>query len=466
MHTPLITNPLLGNNAGKPAAKPQAGAAADLPFQQALSRQMTQRQASAPKPAVTPAPAQAKAPEQQQAAPPARPAAAPKPAQQGAPAAPKPAAQKTDNAAAQPEPAAQGTQAADAAQAAQAAADAPQGEAATAAAAAAAAEDDAAALLSGSVEDMLALVASLNQQPQVVATAVAVAATPAPAADSETGALGAGAGTALPDGATAFATPSGSATASGATPADAALAGAAADADAAAAAAGADPAATSATSARQAAALGADGKPAADAAATPPGGQFKLPETVARDAEPLRAQAPAPAVVAPAAQAQLATAQAASAVASSQLQARVGSSAWDQQLGQKVVWMVAGGEQSATMTLNPPDLGPLQVVLNVSNDQASASFTSAQPEVRAALEAALPKLRDMMSEAGIQLGEATVSAGMSDQNNGFDQARSAQQGGGNGRGGRFGHDQGGADAQAMPLPAPRQQPRGMVDIFA
>lgn len=100
---------------------------------------------------------------------------------------------------------------------------------------------------------------------------------------------------------------------------------------------------------------------------------------------------------------------------------RVGTPAWDQALGQKVVWMVAGDQQSASLTLNPPDLGPLQVVLNVSNSQANATFIAAQPEVRQALEAALPKLRDMLGEAGIQLGQASVNSGTPNQQGGFEQ---------------------------------------------
>lgn len=112
---------------------------------------------------------------------------------------------------------------------------------------------------------------------------------------------------------------------------------------------------------------------------------------------------------------------------------QVGSPGWDQALGQKVVWMVAGSQQSASLTLNPPDLGPMQVVLNVSNGQADATFTANQPEVRQALEAALPKLREMMSEAGIQLGQTTISAGMPHQHNkpgeqGGQGSRSAGQG--------------------------------------
>jgi len=101
--------------------------------------------------------------------------------------------------------------------------------------------------------------------------------------------------------------------------------------------------------------------------------------------------------------------------ATEKLAPSVGSPGWDQALGQKVVWMVAGGQQSASLTLNPPDLGPLQVVLNVDNSTAHATFTAAQPEVRQALEAALPKLRDMLGNAGIQLGQATVNSGAQNQ---------------------------------------------------
>jgi flagellar hook-length control protein FliK len=99
-----------------------------------------------------------------------------------------------------------------------------------------------------------------------------------------------------------------------------------------------------------------------------------------------------------------------STAASGRLAPSVGSTAWSQALGEKIVWMAAGAQHTASLTLNPPNLGPLQIVLNVSSDQASASFFSAQPEVRQALEAAMPKLRDMMNEAGIQLGQSTVSA--------------------------------------------------------
>ena len=109
-------------------------------------------------------------------------------------------------------------------------------------------------------------------------------------------------------------------------------------------------------------------------------------------------------------------AQTSSLPATSGLAPSVGTAAWNQALGEKVVWMSgASGEQTASLSLNPPDLGPLQIVLNVNNNQANATFIAAQPEVRLAIEAALPKLHEMMNNAGIQLGQTNVRSDTSSQ---------------------------------------------------
>ena len=155
-------------------------------------------------------------------------------------------------------------------------------------------------------------------------------------------------------------------------------------------------------------------------------------------------------------------AAAAVAVPADKLTGRVGTPAWDQQLGQKVVWMAAGGDQSATLTLNPPDLGPVQVVLTVTNDQADAAFMSAQPEVRQALEAAMPRLREMMSEAGIAFGSATVSAGTPEQQNNGERAASGERRG-NGQGGGVS----GGEIAIAPATGGRSRPSlSAVDTFA
>lgn len=114
------------------------------------------------------------------------------------------------------------------------------------------------------------------------------------------------------------------------------------------------------------------------------------------------------------------------------LEPRVGATGWDNALGQKVLWMVSNQQQVAELSLNPPDLGPLQVVLSLSDDQASATFVSQHADVRQALEAALPRLREMMADSGISLAETTVSADTSQRQGGFEQQdRSATRHGGN-----------------------------------
>jgi flagellar hook-length control protein FliK len=153
--------------------------------------------------------------------------------------------------------------------------------------------------------------------------------------------------------------------------------------------------------------------------------------------------------------------------AADRLSARVGTDAWENQVGQKIVYMAGSEEQTASLTLNPPDLGPLQVVLSVSNDQASVTFSANQEEVRQALENALPRLREMMSESGIALGNATVNAGMPDGRQAQEQA--ARNGGGFGNDGRGRGNNGNAIDEPAARPVTRTAilgDRGMVDTFA
>ncbi len=92
------------------------------------------------------------------------------------------------------------------------------------------------------------------------------------------------------------------------------------------------------------------------------------------------------------------------------LQVPVGSTGWGDALGQKVVWMAGQQTQVAELRLNPPNLGPMEVRISVSNDQISALFVSHQPAVREAIEAAMPRLREMLAESGMMLGDASVSS--------------------------------------------------------
>ena len=97
------------------------------------------------------------------------------------------------------------------------------------------------------------------------------------------------------------------------------------------------------------------------------------------------------------------------AVAGMQLSAPLGTDAWREQLGNQVNWLVGRGEQSATLSLSPAHLGPVEVRLAVREGEASVMFGAAQAETRHALEAAMPRLREMLASSGIALTNAGVS---------------------------------------------------------
>ncbi|MDR3380045.1 flagellar hook-length control protein FliK, partial [Cupriavidus basilensis] len=144
----------------------------------------------------------------------------------------------------------------------------------------------------------------------------------------------------------------------------------------------------------------------------------------------------------------------------------VGDGQWPQALGQQMVRLSTQGNHTAELQLNPPDLGPLKVVLNVVNDQAQAQFVSPHAAVRAAVEAALPQLRTALADNGIQLGQTSVGAdGFAGQaGNGQQQQRQP----GNAQNG-FGTLAGipAAPVNAGPVaPVARTLARGEVDTFA
>ncbi|MHC6645863.1 flagellar hook-length control protein FliK [Alteromonas sp. HB246098] len=79
-----------------------------------------------------------------------------------------------------------------------------------------------------------------------------------------------------------------------------------------------------------------------------------------------------------------------------------------QQLNEKIRWMVNARNTMAEIRLDPPEMGSMQVRVNVAGDAASVSFVVQSQQAKEALADAMPKLRDMLSEQGIELGDAEV----------------------------------------------------------
>lgn len=90
------------------------------------------------------------------------------------------------------------------------------------------------------------------------------------------------------------------------------------------------------------------------------------------------------------------------------LNAPVGTAQWQEEVGNRIVWMANRHEGRAELVLTPPELGRVEVKLSVAGDVATASFASANPQVREALEAALPRLKEIFAQAGLELGQAQV----------------------------------------------------------
>lgn len=89
--------------------------------------------------------------------------------------------------------------------------------------------------------------------------------------------------------------------------------------------------------------------------------------------------------------------------------------AWPEHLGEKLLWFAGNDQQVARLSLNPPELGALEVIVKVDATGANAHFVSANAEVRGAIENALPRLREMFAGAGIDLGQVSVGNGSSGQ---------------------------------------------------
>ena len=81
---------------------------------------------------------------------------------------------------------------------------------------------------------------------------------------------------------------------------------------------------------------------------------------------------------------------------------------FDEDIGDAVRWMADQKIGHAHIKVTPNDLGTVEIRLRLDGDRVHADFSSAQAEVRQALENSLPRLRDMLGQHGFQLADADV----------------------------------------------------------
>lgn len=92
-----------------------------------------------------------------------------------------------------------------------------------------------------------------------------------------------------------------------------------------------------------------------------------------------------------------------------QVPAGVGQPKWQAAIAERIAFMSSQKITSAEIRLDPPELGPLQVKVHITQDQASVSFTSQNAVVREALDQTAFRLRDMFNSEGINLVDVDVS---------------------------------------------------------
>jgi len=81
---------------------------------------------------------------------------------------------------------------------------------------------------------------------------------------------------------------------------------------------------------------------------------------------------------------------------------------WASELGDRVAWVANNRLTAATLQVNPPQLGPIEVRIQISGDQAAVSFAAVQPQTREAIQQALPVLASSLASQGLSLGQASV----------------------------------------------------------
>lgn len=139
----------------------------------------------------------------------------------------------------------------------------------------------------------------------------------------------------------------------------------------------------------------------------------------------------------------------------------VSQSGWADDVGNRMVWMAGKELGRAELILTPPHLGRVEITLNVNGDQTTAHFVTATPAAREAIEQSIPRLRELMTDAGLNLGQVNVSA-----NGTNDPSQEQRSWGGPQRGARQVAVDDTAEVVGLARPAWSQSGRGMVDTFA
>ncbi len=143
------------------------------------------------------------------------------------------------------------------------------------------------------------------------------------------------------------------------------------------------------------------------------------------------------------------------------VQVPVGQPGWDNAVGERIQWMVSRNVQQAEIKLTPPNLGPMEIKISLQNDQTHVHFIANHSATREALEAAIPRLREMFGEINLNL--ANVDVNQRQEGGTFSQDGSA--GNGSGSDSRYAGE-GYEHSREQGSSVLRLQSQGLLDTYA
>jgi len=88
--------------------------------------------------------------------------------------------------------------------------------------------------------------------------------------------------------------------------------------------------------------------------------------------------------------------------------APIGHPSFGNDLAHRVLLFAGQRVQGAEISVTPGELGPIRVSIDLRGQEAAMQFSAAHPTTRAAIEDALPRLREMLAAQGLQLTHANV----------------------------------------------------------
>jgi flagellar hook-length control protein FliK len=96
-----------------------------------------------------------------------------------------------------------------------------------------------------------------------------------------------------------------------------------------------------------------------------------------------------------------------------------------EEVHERINMMMAKNLKYVDIRLDPPELGKLQIKLSINQDQASVQFTVNNHQARDIVEQAMPRLREMLQQQGLQLAQSSVQQDSSQQFTGHQSNSSA-----------------------------------------